>query len=248
MLIPVKVRKLGRQAGVSLVELMVGVTVGLFIVAGSITLFVSLLNNSRNLLVQARVNQDLRGAADTIARELRRGGYWENAIAGTVTDSTGATTSANPNSAVTFDASTSSIRYSIARDTAVVQTPVRTANNNTLESDEQFGFKLSSGQLQMEIGSGNWQSITDPNITTVNYFKLTPTVTAVDIKASCAKACCDAIAGSCTATNVTACPKATVRQYTLLINGQATSDSAVNRTLAENIRIRNDLVTGGCPT
>ena len=234
------------QFGVSTVELLVGAAVGLFIVAGATTLFVGHLNSSRRLLVEARVNQDLRSAADIVARDLRRAGFWENAVAGTFTDSSGASTTSNPNATVTTNtssASANSITYSLARDSAAG----RAANNNTLNTDEQFGFRLNSGTLQMQIGSGNWQSITDPGVLTVSYFTLAPTVTNIDIRDSCSKACCDAVAGTCTATNVAACPKVTVRSYQLVLSATATGDSAITRTIQEQIRVRNDSFSGSCP-
>ena len=67
------------QRGLSIVELLIGLAIGLFIVGGAIKLFVDNLTNNRRLLLETRVNQDLRAAADLIARDLRRAGYWRNA-------------------------------------------------------------------------------------------------------------------------------------------------------------------------
>ncbi len=62
------------QRGLSLVELMVGIAVGLFIVAGTVTLATSQLSENRRVLLETQVQQDLRAAADIIARDLRRAG------------------------------------------------------------------------------------------------------------------------------------------------------------------------------
>ena len=58
---------------------MVGVAVGLFVAGGAAKLFVDNLSNNRRMLVETRINQDLRAATDLIARDLRRAGYWRNA-------------------------------------------------------------------------------------------------------------------------------------------------------------------------
>ncbi|NJK42625.1 MAG: hypothetical protein HC937_02780 [Aquincola sp.] len=73
-----------RQRGLSVVELLIGAAVGLFIVGGAIALLVNQLRDNRVLLLETRVNQDLRSAADLVARDVRRAGYWGNALAGAV--------------------------------------------------------------------------------------------------------------------------------------------------------------------
>ncbi|NWG73909.1 MAG: prepilin-type N-terminal cleavage/methylation domain-containing protein [Rubrivivax sp.] len=218
------------QRGLSLPELMVGIVVGLIVVAGAIALLVGNVGTSRRLLIEARVNQDLRAAADVVAREVRRAGFWENAIAGTVTTATSQSAPANPNAAVSASAST--ITYSVARDTP----EGRSATDSTLDDDEQFGFRLNGGVLEMQVGADSWQPLTDPNIITINNFAITPTETVLDIRASCAK--------PCTGSN---CPTVTVRSYAISLRGTAVHDSSVARTLVERVRVRNDATAGVCP-
>ena len=71
-----------RQRGLSLVELMTGTALGLFIASGAISLFAGQLGSARRLMLEARVQQDLRSAADLMTRELRRSGYWGAAESG----------------------------------------------------------------------------------------------------------------------------------------------------------------------
>ena len=73
-----------RQAGLSLVELLVGATIGLFLVGGAAKLFIDSIGDTRRMIIETRVNQDLRAAADLMARDLRRAGYWQGALAGAV--------------------------------------------------------------------------------------------------------------------------------------------------------------------
>ena len=65
--------------GLSLVEMMVGIAVGLFIVAGASLVTVNQISDNRRLTLETQVQQDLRAAADLVARDLRRAGYWGKA-------------------------------------------------------------------------------------------------------------------------------------------------------------------------
>jgi type IV pilus assembly protein PilW len=61
-----------RERGLSLVELMVGMAISLVIVAAALLSLTHHLRESRNLVTQARLMQDLNTASDLIARNLRR--------------------------------------------------------------------------------------------------------------------------------------------------------------------------------
>src|SRR4051812_42106673 len=78
---PLPSRK-SRQSGLSLVELMVGVAVGLFVVAGATMAVANQLGDNRRLMLETQIQQDLRAAADLIARDIRRAGYWGRAESG----------------------------------------------------------------------------------------------------------------------------------------------------------------------
>ena len=63
------------QRGFTLVELLVGLALGLLVVAAGVLLLAQQLRaTSAPLLVEARLMQDLRTAADLVARDLRRAG------------------------------------------------------------------------------------------------------------------------------------------------------------------------------
>ena len=58
---------------------MVGVAIGLFVVAAASMLVVTQLSDNRRLTLETQVQQDLRASADIITRELRRAGHWGKA-------------------------------------------------------------------------------------------------------------------------------------------------------------------------
>ena len=67
--------KYRHSRGISLVELMVGIAVGMIVVAGASVMLVNQVNEHRRLMLETQVQQDLRASADLILRELRRAGY-----------------------------------------------------------------------------------------------------------------------------------------------------------------------------
>ena len=79
---PFRASRRRAMAGVSLVELMVGIAIGLIIVAGGLALLANFTGENRRLLLETRLNQDLRAAMDVVTRDLRRAGYWQASTGG----------------------------------------------------------------------------------------------------------------------------------------------------------------------
>ena len=61
--------------GFTLVELMIGIVVGMIVVAGVIALYITVIRGSAFVVTEARVMQDTRIPMDFIANDLRRAGY-----------------------------------------------------------------------------------------------------------------------------------------------------------------------------
>ncbi len=64
------------SGGFSLVELMIGITLGLIIISGVLGVFSSTVKNQSDNLKMSRLNQELRAVMDVMARDIRRAGYW----------------------------------------------------------------------------------------------------------------------------------------------------------------------------
>lgn len=223
---PLRNRRGDGQRGLSLVEVLVGIAIGLILVTGVLQLFVTNLTNSRRMLVEARINQDLRVAADLIARDLRRAAYWQNAINGTTVTGGATTPTRNPYQAVASDVAASQVEYTFSRDAT---------ENDTIDNAERFGFRLSSGAIQMKVAN-TWQTVTDPNVMTVTGVLLEPFAVDVDARTSCAATC----VGS-------GCPVVTVRHYRLTLTARGVANTNVVRQLVERVKVRNDSITGTCP-
>lgn len=217
------------QRGLSIVELLVGVVIALFIAAAGATLLASHLRESRALLLEARLMQDLRTAADIVTRDLRRAGYWGAAVDGVWVAGAGSV-SANPYAAMapaTAASDAASFRYS--RDAS---------ENGIVDSNEQFGFRLRTGAIEIQLGAGNWQALTDAGTLTITQFSVTPSVQNVSLAGFCSTPC---------PPGATACPpQQQVRSLALVITGRLVADPVVIRSVRSVVRLRNDAVIGAC--
>jgi prepilin peptidase dependent protein B len=222
--------QLTRARGISMVELLVGLAVGLFIAAAGVTLMAGNLRENRALMLESRLMQDLRTAADIITRDLRRAGYWAGAVA-SVQITPGVAPLMNPYLAIApSTAASDAVSFAFSRDTS---------ENHALDSNEQFGFRLRRGVIEMQLGSGNWQALTDANTATVSTFTVTPTVEEISLAGQCTRPC-PVGAGDCP-------PRQQVRSLELEITARSSADASVQRSLRSQVRLRNDAIVGACP-
>jgi prepilin-type N-terminal cleavage/methylation domain-containing protein len=227
-----------RQRGLSLVELMVGIAVGLFVVAAASLLLSSQLNDNRRLLLELQVQQDLRATADIITREIRRAGHWAVAETAVTNPAAGITeAAANANLQLPIDAVTGS--------THSVEFKYKRANGE----EGPFGYKLDPDKvLRAKLtGQSGYHDLTDANTLLVDQFSITPTTSAA-VSLPCPTDC-PATPGAA----ADACwPKLSVRDFLISITGHSPTDPAIVRTVTTQVRLRNDdlvfpLVTNACP-
>ncbi|MBK6867741.1 MAG: prepilin-type N-terminal cleavage/methylation domain-containing protein [Burkholderiales bacterium] len=204
-------RRRRHQAGLTLVELLVGIAIGLFLIAGATSLFLSNLDASRRLLLETRLNQNIRSAAELITRDLRRAGYWDQAVTTIGNDRT------NPNRDITKGVANLSYAFSA---------PAGAASG--------VEFALSNNKLQMTIGGGTPQDLTDSTVALVTNF----IIKQAQIPA-----------GDISSQRIPAQPALTTcvftRRYDIEIEAQAPTDPTVRRHLQTSVRVRNDRI-GAC--
>ena len=215
-------RRLGQrsQAGMSIVELMVGVAVGLLVAAAASMLMSGQLVENRRLVIEAQMQQDLRAATDVMSRELRRAGTTgEIPILQSIWHPSSAGAKRN-DSADDLILSTGQVDYWYATPTAL---------------PGPFGFKKDGTMLRTLLG-GTWQELTDGNVMLVTTFTptVTPEASANVIVLPCPKLCTD---------GTTDCwPKFQVRSATVAVEARARHDSNVKRAISSTVRLRNDYV------
>lgn len=211
----------GHQRGMSLIELMVGIAIGLVIVAAALLTLTHHLRENRSLIVEARLMQDLRTAADLVARDLRRAGYWNQAGDG-VWNAAANLPQVNPYTALNISDEAATFSY---------------ARSETNSHD--FAYRLRAGVIEMRIGDGNWQAMTDGNTLRVASFSITPQAQDIVLDGFCAKPC---------ATPSNTCPpRQQLRSFALRIEAQAATNTEVSRNVQATVRLRNDALSGACP-
>lgn len=216
------------QRGFTLVELLVGLALALVVVAAGTLLIARQVHEQRALVIEARLMQDLRSTADLVARDLRRAGHWGDAGAGVWTAATAPR--ANPYAAQAPESAASDAAgYAYSRDAT---------ENDALDGNEQFGLRLRNRAIELQLGAGNWQAVTDATLIEITALEITPTVEEIDLGALCASAC---------AVGDAACPpRQLVRSLSVRISARAVGDAAVTRSLASRVRLRNDAIVGAC--
>lgn len=231
--IAIRAHRTGPVRGLSIVELLVGIAVGMFVLAGATMVVSNQISDNKRLLLETQVQQDMRAAMDIIVRDIRRSGYTKFA------DSLVQPVSAPPKAAVAyrpagynnFSATLgSSIAYSYSSEPD-------NATKNAIVADDMHGFRLTSGKIEALLGAGGYQALTDPNVVTITSFDITQQVSApmplpTCETTPCATAACPAPNGQYIAT----------RHLVLTMNGQAVHDASIRRQIRATVRVRNDEV------
>lgn len=228
--------------GLSIVELLVGVAVGMFVLAGASMVVSNQLTDNRRLLLETQIQQDMRAALDIISRDIRRSGYWSNAYKSVLPSST---VLANPYQPVGIqsgatNAVAQSVFYSYSHDHDLSR-----AETDVVEAEENNGFALAVdastgiGTVMAQLSSNAatpMQPLTDPNVLNVTQFDVQVNTTKVDLPV-CGTPPCAPVTAGCGADAAIF-----IRDVVLTISGQAVHDSNVRRTMATTVRLRNDQV------
>jgi type II secretory pathway component PulJ len=240
------VRERLAQAGLSIVELLVGVAIGLVVVAAAALMVSGQLFENRRLVIEAQLQQDLRATADIITRDLRRVGALPEETLGAFApgiletvfgDGTGVINqvSRNPH----FLGAGSSKIFAVTGSTQVI-VPYTTSDVRATDMVvNPYGFRLSGNVIQSRL-PGNaavWQDLTDPRVMRVTRLSISqggpPSVSAEVVP-------CPSL---CLPGNDTSCwPRVRVHDVTVQIEAEATADSSIRRAVSSRVRLRNEQI------
>jgi type IV pilus assembly protein PilW len=217
----------------SLVEMMVGVAIGLVVVAGATVLAASQLTENRRLVLETQVQQDMRAASDIITRELRRAGAGSTTVPSFVwVDGDPLSGQSNTLAALHLNVGSDTVTYSYE-------------GRASMGGPDFYGYRLSGGTIQHRIGTGAPQDLTDRNTLEVMAFDVL-LADAPAMQLACTNLCSDGTQ-SCW-------PTLKVTDATITIEGRSVSDRNVRRTMVSRVRVRNDVLafnvassTKGCP-
>lgn len=216
-------------SGLSLVELMISLVVGLVVVGGVINIFSTTIKSNADMLKATRLNQELRVAMDMMARDIRLAGYRGNPGAGGANKFTSgnddllidSTPADNEGTCITYT-------YDLNSDEAVNPGGVPGDPEN-----ERYGFRFSGESVSMRKGgtvfnctptatTNSWEAITDPEVVNISALNFTLSSSTVDISGGGTR---------------------TIRSITIKLTGNLKKDPNVKRTLEETVRIQNDKIT-----
>ena len=237
--------------GLSIVELMVGITIALFIVAGATLVLTTQLDTNRRLLLEAQLQQDLRAAADMISRDVRRAGYWGRSYCNIwpAMQDAAACPGENPyNIMVPANAAapggTDSLVYARSTDS---EGAGFNADDGVVDGGlagrprERVGFRWNDTDFTIEymVGTNNWQALTDKSASQVTQFNMV--VNSQVLPVPCAAAGCQARGPVCNGPLTVQS-----RDITFVIVARAVHDPKVQRSLRENVRLRNSVPVEQC--
>jgi prepilin peptidase dependent protein B len=249
------------QRGMSLIELMIALTMGLFLLLGLSTFLTSNIKSNTAAVRLASLDQELRAIMTLMTRDVRRTGYWGSPTfsAASGVYASGALSMIGAGSAA-YAAGTGSTFANIAGPAISVNGAVVTAqaaagcllysydiNNNSVQDlasgiDERYGFLLNNGAVMMRTGVG----ATSFDCTTAasnawDYLsdQKNTNITALtftETDSAPVYMCASPLAAGCTSG-----PNIRTRQINITITGQPLNDPGITQTLTETVKIENDL-------
>lgn len=249
-----------KQSGFSLIELMVGITVGLIVLAGAIAVFANLSFAGLENVRATRLNEQMRGSLNLITRELQRSGYANAWTAGSVnvlgldTDlmglfgtvtlggscADGDGDGANECDCVlySYDLNDSAKQGVGGAGTLGAGGVDAALQDNT--NFELFGFRLNAGALEMrtagDSGSytcagGTWRDISDDNVS----------ITALTFEAAPGDSFSSEVyGGNGDAVQDSGEIWLLRRKINVVLSGELATDSAVTVELRDEVKIKND--------
>jgi type IV pilus assembly protein PilW len=238
--------------GLSLIEMLVAITLGLFLVATTAGFFASQIAEHRRVLLDTRVSQDLRGAVDLLVRDLRRAGQWGHAARAAATAAAPAAGLASAPlddsgnvyaGLVPAPGSTGSrVAYTYSRESP---------EDDVVTTNERFGLRINpnsaavdwrtSGAALAPLDSDTWQALTDPALVRALALQAAGSAELLDLSDRCEAQTC--AAGS------TDCPPRLSRAAVVLeLTLAAVAEPALRRTARVEVRPRNPVLQGRCPT
>lgn len=239
-----------KQTGLTLIEIMISLLIGLIIISATIGIYITAIRGSTDTLRSARLNHDLDSALALMVNDIRRTGYWSGAMVGS-------NSANNPFTQATTDLqipSASCVLYTY--DTGFVGTGAGTGVG-FVDANEYYGFKREGTNIQMrtsgnttaDCAQGQWENfnvsagneqIGVTNLTFTESFRcLRKRVAAVPTDLSYNTTCAEVdIAGNL----ATGDRVIETREITITLAGRVNQDQSITKNLTGRVKVRNDRV------
>jgi len=255
-----------KQAGMSLIELMIGMLVGLFIVGGVVSVYIAVAASSGDTLKLSRLNQEMSAIMNVMSNDIRRAGYWSDAAGSQPQENPFAQydTTANDDSTAleVRDASANVFISDTASGTCIIYS-YDTDEDDSLDTDDRLGFRWqgAGNALEMRTGGTTADSCADADGTWVAVNN-TNSITVTGLTFNLANSTCinssepdseedggdagvvdDDIEYDCyTVTPDADAATTEIREVTITLQAELATDSLVTASMTQTVRVRNDLV------
>lgn len=222
------IRNHKRQRGLSLMEMLIAMSISLVVSLAMVGLMANTLSTGTETIGSARLTSEIRAAMQIMTRDLRRANYHANYIKcfGNVNCRTTLDNGDGDTSAYLTSVSVPSANcffYFFDRDSdgdATADDPVG-AFRRVVVNGVGIIQMTTTRNLAPSCTTGNyWTAITDPDVINVTNFFVSNALSYTD--------------------NVDGATQ-TVDKIALVITAQLTSNAAVQRTVQDVIRVRNDV-------
>lgn len=216
------------ERGISLVELMVGIAVGLLVLAAATTVVTGQLGSTRQLLMETQLDQDMRAAAEIVSRELRRSAavaetprsLWANAD-----------------------------QLSVDQDTETATQISGTDNSQALiwyrrgPGEDRTGFKLENDTIKIMLDNGSWQELTDPLSVKVTRFSIGTARDGDRARSDNNQPRILACPFQCPGGGTACWPRLNPTEFTITIEAEMKRDSSIRRSLTTSVAARSQRIT-----
>lgn len=253
---------LGRQQGFSLVDIMLSMMLGVFILGGVVSIYVSTVKSSSDTLKSSKLNTQLMAIMSIMSNDIRRAGYWANFDSDPTINPFN---QKNDSALEVIDnlASNTIIASNTNAGGECIVFSYDQNENGIIDADsEYFGYRLQSGTVQMRVNGtvsdgddcsdGVWLDLSDNDLYAITSLTFNPRNSqCVDssepngIDDDGANGEDDDAEADCYLhTPASGSNETTVetREIEITLAGVLVNDSDVSMEITQSVRVRNDLI------
>jgi len=260
-------KKKVKQDGFTLIELMIAMMLGLIVIGGALSIYISTVSSSSNTIKSARLNYDLESAMGIMINDIKRAGYWGGATDGGagLNPFTNANAGLGAVSNITILDNGACILYSYDADgNGVNENPNNLgfdlAGNAIVvaSANEFYGFKLDADSIKIRLSGAAttdcdadgdiWENFIDESALTITAVQFS--FESIDTLANGSSRCWnqtqkesdDVDADICTANAVNGDYIIQNRMVNIKLSGEVKSDDSVEKNLSGTVEVRNNRI------
>ena len=215
------------QAGVTLIEVMIGLALSLIVTAAMVALMSNSLGTATRIIQMSQLTDELRNAMSMMSRDIRRANYSANSIYCYANSDCGIDGSATQSADIAITGGNDCFIFGLDRNW-----------DGDASNDDAGAFRRNTvgtvGVVEMWVGgsspncaaaSSDWVAVTDPDFVDITTF-------TIDDSGSFQQSL--ATEGGGTLTQRT-------RQIQMQIGGRLILDNTISRQIEDTIKVRNDI-------